>query len=152
MEVARVVIVDDNVDFCRLMGQLVKHLGYEATCLTSGSSAIRYLAEHVPELIILDLMMPDIDGLDVLEVVREDRKLKQVPLVIFSAVSDLKLQQRAAELGATDWWVKAGVDFTSVARRIVQYLGAPNLASNPNQSHAPIADLKIDDTSDPNSN
>ncbi|HEX5242259.1 MAG TPA: response regulator [Tepidisphaeraceae bacterium] len=152
MEVARVVIVDDNVDFCRLMGRLVNHLGYEATCLTSGSSAIKYLALHVPELIILDLMMPDIDGLDVLEVVREDQKLKHVPLVIFSAVSDLKLRQRATELGATDWWVKAGVDFTLVARRIVQYLGAPDLLGNEAQSHGPIADLKSDDTSNENSN
>lgn len=148
MEVARVVIVDDNVDFCRLMARLVNHLGYGAICLTSGSSALKYLAEHVPELIILDLMMPDIDGLDVLEVVREDHRLKQVPVVIFSAVSDPKLRQRGAELGATDWWVKAGVDFTSVARCIVQYLGAPDLAGNHTKSHGPIADLRSDDTSD----
>jgi len=151
MEVARVVIVDDNVDFCRLMARLVKHLGYEAICLTSGSAALKYLAEHVPELIILDLMMPDIDGLDVLEVVREDHRLKQIPVVIFSAVSDPKLRQKAAELGATDWWVKAGVDFTSVARLIVQYLGAPDLVGNHTESHGPIANLKIDDTSDPHS-
>lgn len=148
MEVARVVIVDDNVDFCRLMARLVNHLGYGAICLTSGSSALKFLAEHVPELIILDLMMPDIDGLDVLELVREDHRLKQVPVVIFSAVSDPKLRQRGAELGATDWWVKAGVDFTSVARCIVQYLGAPDLAGSHTESHGPIADLKSDDTSD----
>lgn len=151
MAVPHVVIVDDNPDFVLLMGRLVRHLGYEATCLTSGSTALKYLAEHVPELIILDLMMPDIDGLDVLEVVREDHRLKQVPLVIFSAVSDPKLRQKAAELGATDWWVKAGVDFTSVARFIVQYLGAPDLVGNHSESHGPIADLKIDDTNDPHS-
>lgn len=147
MAAAHIVIVDDNVDFCRLMGRLVNRLGYEATCLTSGELAMRHFAQQVPDLIILDLMMPDMDGFDVLQAVRKDPRLRDVPLIIFSALSDQKLRQQAARLGATDWWVKAGVDFSSIAQRIAPYFASTDLVVNPMDSHAAMTD----DTSDPHS-
>ena len=149
MAVAHVVIVDDNPDFVLLMGRLVRHLGYEATCLTSGTSAMKHLAEQVPDLIILDLMMPDMDGLDVLQAVRKDSRLKEVPVVIFSALSDPKLHQKASTMGATDWWLKAGVDFASISQRIAQYLGSPDLMVNGSRSNRSVTKLASDDTSDP---
>lgn len=148
MSVARVVIVDDNADFCHLMGRLIRHLGYDATCLTSGVQLMQHLTDQMPELVILDLMMPDMDGLDVLSAIRKDDKLQELPVVIFSALSDQKLQRKAAAMGATEWWLKAGVDFTSIAQRLGQYLGSPDVMINHGGTRGA---LMHDDTTDPHS-
>src|SRR3569832_1501186 len=108
---ACVLIVDDQADFCRLLARVVQKAGYEAICLTSGPAALDYLKEHTPNLIILDMMMPGMDGLDVLSAIRGDARVRQEPVVMFSAVADPAFQRRAIETGANDWWLKANIDY-----------------------------------------
>ena len=122
MSTARVLIVDDNEDFSRLLGRLIGRLGYEATSLASGEAALTYLAANVPDLMIPDVMMPKLDGLDVLAAVRADARLKAMPVIMFSALADPALRQRALAAGATDWWLKAAVDFTAMGQRLAPYL------------------------------
>jgi DNA-binding response OmpR family regulator len=113
-----ILIVDDNLDLCRPMAALLKHLGYNSQYATGGEAALKFVSETVPDLVILDVMMPDIDGLEVLRRMKADPRTHDVPVVMFSAVSDSEFCAYTRSMGAVDYWVKAALDFGKLQERI----------------------------------
>ena len=103
---ATVLIVDDHPDVCRVVSRLVRTIGHRADSAHGGEVALAYLRDKVPDLIILDAMMPKVDGLQVLKSVRTDPRTRDVPVVMFTALSDPEFRSRAMEEGANDLWVK----------------------------------------------
>jgi CheY-like chemotaxis protein len=117
-----VLIVDDDAGTGRLLALLVRHLGHNAAYVDSGGKALDYLTKHHPDLVILDVMMPGIDGLEVLSRMRENPSTAEVPVVMFSALADPQFTQAAKMRGANDYWVKASIDFRSLGERLEPYL------------------------------
>ena len=99
---ANILVVDDNVDACRALVRLIQHEGHRATSVNSGEDAVAWLAREVPDLVILDEMMPGMDGLAVLRIIRTDSRLERVPVVMFSALSDPQFREYALTQGAND--------------------------------------------------
>src|SRR3954469_2963426 len=91
----KVLIVDDNADQGRPLALILKHSGYDAGFVTSGEAAMSRVHEDPPQLMILDLMMPGMSGLDVLKLIRNDPRTAGMPVVIYSAVSDEKMMDLA---------------------------------------------------------
>src|SRR5829696_1403712 len=87
----KVLIVDDNADQGRPLALILKHSGYDAGFVTSGEAAMSKVRADPPQLLILDLMMPGMSGLDVLKLIRCDPNTVDLPVVIYSAVSDEKM-------------------------------------------------------------
>jgi CheY-like chemotaxis protein len=110
----------------RLLALLIRHLGHNAEHVDSGCKALEYLSNCKPDLVILDVMMPGIDGLEVLRRMREDPETAGVPVVMFSALADPQFRQNACDRGANDYWVKASLDFRSLEQRLASYLPAGN--------------------------
>ena len=117
-----VLIVDDDTGSGRLLAVLVRHLGHDATYVNSGGKALDYMGSHRPDLVILDLMMPGMDGLEVLRRMRQDPRTHEVPVVMFSALADPQFRKSACEQGANDYWVKASIDFAQLEQRLEEYL------------------------------
>ena len=105
-KLATVLIVDDHPDVCRVVSRLVRTIGHRADSANGGEGALEYLRDHVPDLVILDAMMPRIDGMQVLKSIRTDPRTREVPVVMFTALSDPEFKSRALEEGANDFWVK----------------------------------------------
>jgi CheY-like chemotaxis protein len=103
---------------------LLKLVGHKAECASSGQDALDYLQKTVPDLIVLDVMMPGMDGPEVLRAVRQRPQTKGVPVVMYSALSDPGLRADLLALGASDYWVKASVDPETVERRIAELVPA----------------------------
>jgi len=123
--------VDDDLGTGRLLALLVRHLGHDAAYVDSGGKALAYLTDHQPDLVILDVMMPGIDGLEVLSRMRMNPTTADVPVVMFSALADPQFRQAAKLRGANDYWVKASIDFRNLGERLEPYLpsspqGPPN--------------------------
>ena len=82
--------------------------------MTSGEDAMSRVHDDPPQLMILDLMMPGMSGLDVLKLIRNDPRTADLPVVIYSAISDEKMIDQARRHGANDFWVKVGIQSSNV--------------------------------------
>ena len=115
-----ILVVDDNLDVCKPLATLIRHLGYDGQYATGGEAAIQFVNATPPALVILDVMMPGMDGLEVLRRLKADQRTATIPVVMFSAVADPEFRSHALHKGAVDYWIKAGVDFKELRGRIAR--------------------------------
>ena len=99
----QVLIVEDDSAILSLMCRVLEANGYETVTVQSGREAISLIASHCPDVVILDLGLPDIDGMEVLAQLRE---WSQMPVVVVSARTDEKEKVRALDAGADDYVTK----------------------------------------------
>jgi len=102
----RVLVVDDTDTNRDLLARRLRSLGYEVTLAANGVEAIERLVEATFDLVLLDVMMPEMDGFAVLERLRADPVLSRVPVVMISAVDEVASVARCIELGAVDYLPK----------------------------------------------
>lgn len=81
----KVLIVDDEVDVVEVVTVLLEHEGYQIMKAYDGKEALEIVDKETPDLIILDIMMPEIDGVEVCRRLRQRDELKEIPIVMFSA-------------------------------------------------------------------
>jgi putative two-component system response regulator len=98
------MVVDDEATNVKIVRRLLELAGYSRFVTTTESSgALTLLRDERPDIVLLDLMMPQVSGLDILAEVRFDEELSFIPIVILTAVTDRETKLRALELGATDF-------------------------------------------------
>lgn len=88
------------------MAMLLEHIGATPVTFPDGITALDYLKDNTPHLIILDLMLPDINGLDVLRIVRRMAHLDQIPVLILTAYADPDFVRQAMQRGADSYVTK----------------------------------------------
>jgi DNA-binding response OmpR family regulator len=98
-----VLVVDDDATDRIVLFRLLEGLGYHATVVDSGAAAVELLRSEPFDLILLDLFMPGSDGYAVLEAMKSDARVCDVPVVVVSALDDRKAFVRAVEMGAEDY-------------------------------------------------
>src|SRR3954466_1282307 len=104
---AKIMIVDDDPTNIKVVRRLLEIEGYRNFVTTTDSSAAMYLiADQRPDLVLLDLMMPMVSGLDVLGNVRADTSQPFTPIIILTAATDRETRLQALEQGATDFITK----------------------------------------------
>jgi DNA-binding response OmpR family regulator len=102
----RILVVDDDVDTLNLIGLTLKRYGFEVDKAESGPEALRLLNHDMPDLIILDVMMPQVDGYEVCRQIRADPRLARLPVVMLTARSQMESQVEAFRAGADDYITK----------------------------------------------
>ena len=107
----KILIVDDDVTITELMKALVKMDGHEPTTVNDSLRAMEVAESVHPDLITLDLMMPGLTGFELCELLHNDPKFSNIPIVIVSARDDAESKQKAIEAGAMAYITKPfGVD------------------------------------------
>ena len=102
----RVLVVDDDEMLAGHYAQTLIAAGMEATALTDPTRLLDVLAEHQPEIVLLDLYMPGCSGLEALQVIRQDPQYVSLPVVFLSTETGLTQQQNAMKIGAEDYLTK----------------------------------------------
>jgi DNA-binding response OmpR family regulator len=115
---AKIVIVDDDVDTCKVMRRLFARWGWSSDCVTDARAAHRAVREARPAAVLLDVTMPELDGFAVLAAIRSDPEVATVPVLFHSARSDKATLERALAEGADDYIPKG-----TSARRIRERVG-----------------------------
>lgn len=104
---ATIMIVDDEPINIKVVQKHLRSSGYGRFVSTSDSrQALELIQLEQPDIILLDIMMPHVNGLEILESVRGDRRLQHLPVLILTAASDAEVRFRALDLGATDFLSK----------------------------------------------
>ena len=119
---AKVLIVDDepnNVDF---LEQALEDSGYQLITATNGQEALAKIQSEQPDLVLLDLSMPIMDGFAVLEQVKADSMLRDIPIIIISAEHDSKSVVKGIKQGAEDYLTKP-VNVSLLVKKVKDYLG-----------------------------
>ncbi len=101
-----VLVVDDEPNIVLSLEFLLKQAGYEVRVARSGEEAVKAVAERVPNLVVLDVMMPTLDGYHVCETIRADPKLRSVRILMLTAKSRDVEREKALALGADDYITK----------------------------------------------
>jgi CheY-like chemotaxis protein len=117
-----ILIVDDNLDACRPLAKLFTLQGHAAQCIDNGETALRLIDQDPPKVLLLDVMMPGMDGMEVLRRIRANPRYRDVKIVMFSAVSDEVYRTEALRKGAQDYIVKANLDWPALREKVRQYL------------------------------
>src|SRR5579862_9598481 len=100
----KLLVIDDEEANCRLARAIFKAEGFEVVEANDGSSGLRQIATEHPDIVLLDLQMPGLDGLQVLEKVRASDPA--LPVVMLTASRDVKMAVKATQLGAHDYLTK----------------------------------------------
>jgi two-component system, OmpR family, phosphate regulon response regulator PhoB len=117
---AVVLVVDDDEFTCDAIRRLLGRMGYTTACANNGDDALNLLEQIHPDVIVLDWMMPQMDGMEVLRKLRADPRTKDVPVLVYSAADDPAMQRQAAKLGAQEIVLKSG-GFYPLYERIERY-------------------------------
>ena len=113
---ARVLVIDDSESIRRGLSLLLRMQGLE-------TEALDYLEASHPDLVLLDMSMPDVDGFTVLEQMRQWSHLDDVPVIVYSAAGDEPVRRRAKRLGAVEFIDKGTAPWELLASRIFWHLG-----------------------------
>ena len=101
-----VMVVDDSITMRRVTSRVLEHRGLEVVTARDGLDAVEALFERVPDLMLLDIEMPRMDGYELATHVRNDPRLKHIPMMMITSRSGEKHRQRAQEIGVNDYLAK----------------------------------------------
>jgi two-component system alkaline phosphatase synthesis response regulator PhoP len=114
---ARVLVVDDEADLVRILQFGLQAIGYQVETASDGQEALKKARETKPDIILLDLMLPKLDGYKVCRLLKFDERYKNIPIIILSARTQEGDQLLAMEMGANRFVTKP-YDFAEVRSHI----------------------------------
>ena len=102
----KILVVDDDVDTLRLVGLMLQRQGYQIVAASNGQQALAMAMAEKPELILLDVMMPDMDGYEVTRRLRANASTASTPIIMFTAKSQVDDKVMGFEAGVDDYLTK----------------------------------------------
>jgi CheY-like chemotaxis protein len=119
---ARILIVDDVEDSRESWALILRKAGHEVTCVPNGREALAHVLTQVPDVILLDLIMPEMDGPSFLEVIRSYLRIQSLPVVVLTGAPDSPMVDRARTLKVNTVLIKAKVSPEDVEKAIAEAL------------------------------
>jgi len=101
-----ILVIDDSNTNLVLLESLFKRIGYRVFSATNGKEGLDLIKENIPDLIFLDLKMPEIDGFEFMELLKKNSNWADIPVVILSAISDKETITRTIEMGVVEYLIK----------------------------------------------
>lgn len=139
----KILIVDDDVNICELLKIYLEKHGFETAIVNDGLSALQYVETKQPDLVLLDIMLPELDGW---QVCREIRKTSNLPIIMLTAKGETFDRVLGLELGADDYIPKP-FDTKEVVARVKAVLRRSATAKEPEQKIVSFDKLTINITS-----
>ncbi len=118
----KILVIEDDSFLQGLVASKLAKEGYAVVTAASGEEAVKVADEQKPNLILLDLVLPGMDGFEVLTKIRKNEALKKTPVIVFSNLAEEKDMSRARDLGANDFMIKSNFTLDELAVKIKEML------------------------------
>jgi CheY-like chemotaxis protein len=116
-----VLIVEDENGTAASLERMIRYSGREAVAVPTASEALALMPIRKPDAIVLDVHLPDVNGLTLLRAIRADPDYKSIPIVIFTGDISASVEREARAAGANDFIVKGTVGTSALLKRLEQY-------------------------------
>jgi CheY-like chemotaxis protein len=117
----RILVVDDNADNRSIIAQMLKLSGYDVECATNGQAALQVAATKRPDLIMMDMAMPVLDGWNTTQLLKAQPETAHVPVIAVTGHATSDDLQRAKLAGCDDYLIKP-IDFEVMLHKVRMYL------------------------------
>lgn len=138
----KVLIVDDNIQNLELLQAFMEELPVETFSATDGIQAMQQVADHDPDLILLDIMMPKMSGFEVCKKLKSNPDTKDIPIIMITALNEISDIERGVESGTDDFLTKP-VNKLELLTRVKSLLRLRHLKSELERTLAYLADLEM---------
>ena len=119
----KILLVEDDPMVVRMYQRKLEKDGFQLILAFNGEEGLAALKKEKPDIVLLDIMMPKMNGIDMLKTVKADPAFKDIPIVMLTNLGDRPEDvQKCKELGAEDYWVKANTPIQEIAERIKKIL------------------------------
>ncbi len=122
---SKVLLIEDDPFLSSLLGNRLKREGFDVLSVKSGNEAVKSLKSFVPDLVLLDLILPGKSGFEVLEEMKADPQAPKVPVVVISNLGQESDLARGRELGAVDYIIKARTTIDDMVQKVRDFLSQP---------------------------
>jgi len=119
----KILFVEDESALQKTFGEILKQEGYEMISALDGEIGLRLAKTKKPDLILLDLILPKVHGFEVLKKLKEEKETKDIPVIVLTNLEGIGDVEKAIELGATTYLVKANYSLEEVIEKIKKALG-----------------------------
>ncbi|MCK4520745.1 response regulator [Candidatus Parcubacteria bacterium] len=117
-----VLFVEDEAALQKTFGKILEEEGFKVISALDGDVGLKLAKLKKPDLILLDLILPKQNGFDVLKAIKEDEEIKDIPIIVLTNLETMDNVDRAIELGATTYLVKANYSLKEVITKVKQAL------------------------------
>ncbi|MCD6429170.1 response regulator [bacterium] len=119
----KILIIEDEEILLDLLKSKLETLGYEVYTAIDGEEGLKAIREIVPDLVLLDIIMPKMSGFEVMEEMQKDPSIKEIPVIVISNSGQPVELDKAKQLGAKDWLIKTEFDAREVVEKVRAILG-----------------------------
>jgi two-component system phosphate regulon response regulator PhoB len=142
----RILVVDDEPDVTELVSYKLKRAGYEVEVINDPLEIMGKAREFAPDLFVLDIMMPDLDGLKICRMIRADSRLSGVPIIFLTARGEVEDRIKGLETGADDY-ISKPFDAKELVLRIGLIFKRTAKEAEPGNRRLQVADIVLDEES-----
>lgn len=139
----KILIVDDHPDNLRLLSKILAECGYSVQRAISGQLALNAIRAHSPHLILLDVLMPDLTGYEVCKILKADEKMRHIPVIFLSALTEETNKVKAFEMGGVDYITKP-FQSQEVLIRVKHQFAILGLQTQLQQKNQELTDRNVD--------
>ena len=118
----QILIIEDDEFFRELIAKKLNKSGFEFSLAINGQEGVERMKTDKPALVFLDILLPDVDGFDILTKIKADKEISSIPIIILSNLGQKEDIDKGLELGATDYLIKAQIDLDEIVEKIKKYI------------------------------
>lgn len=115
---ARILLVEDDRSSADILARLLRYSGHEVSAVADGGEAVALLGSEVPDVVLLDLMMPVMDGSQVLAHIRSTPRLRELPVIMLTAVGQGPEAEKVRSLGVSGYYIKGSLYFPQLLKQL----------------------------------
>ena len=135
----KILIMEDEKILQDLLKKKLEKEGHDVLAVDDGEEGLKVIGDYMPDLLLLDIMMPKVDGFEVLEKIKKDEILSSIPVIIISNSGQPVEIKRAISLGIADYIVKVDFDPDEVIEKVKKFFADPNYAQT--KKNSDVADV-----------